>query len=277
MILARLFQCWRDRLRPRLHWLRARPRMHVLERWEGTARLGPAIAIFAHFDPHGDISGETISYLRALAESGFSVVLVSNSGQLSDSARLAALPLCAAILIRRNIGLDFAAWHDAMQALELPRAETEMLLLVNDSMHGPFWPLGPTLARMDFARADIWGLTESAEVAPHLQSYFLAAGPVALRSPAWASFWRRVRPLRDKTALIRLFEIGFSTAMRRAGLRLAPLFPTPLDGSNPTLARWRGLLNAGFPFVKRELVRTNPLRDPMVSQWREIVEDIRRR
>ncbi len=277
MILARLRRFWRDRLRPHLHWLCARPGTHVLERWEGAARLGPAVAIFAHFDPRGEISDETISYLRALADSGFSVVLVSNSEQLTDSARLAAMSLCAAILVRRNLGLDFAAWHDALRALDLPRVETEMLLLANDSLHGPFWPLGPLLARVDFTRADIWGLTENAEVAPHLQSYFLLAGPVALRSPSWAAFWRGVRPLRDKFALIRLFEIGFSTTMRRAGLRLAPLFPTPMDGRNPTLARWRGLLEAGFPFVKRELVRTNPLRDPMVSQWREIVEEIRRR
>jgi hypothetical protein len=40
---------------------------------------------------------------------------------------------------------------------------------------------------------------------------------------------------------------------------------------NPTHDLWRQLLDAGFPFIKRELVRDNPARVADAEEWREVV------
>ncbi len=37
--------------------------------------------------------------------------------------------ICAAVIVRRNIGYDFGAWRDALDFLGLPRAETEEIIL----------------------------------------------------------------------------------------------------------------------------------------------------
>ena len=40
---------------------------------------------------------------------------------------------------------------------------------------------------------------------------------------------------------------------------------------NPTSDFWRQLLDAGFPFLKRELLRLNPGKVGDLADWREVV------
>jgi hypothetical protein len=42
---------------------------------------------------------------------------------------------------------------------------------------------------------------------------------------------------------------------------------------NPTADLWRQLLQSGFPFIKRELLRDNPGRVEDVGDWVDVVRD----
>jgi lipopolysaccharide biosynthesis protein len=188
-------------------------------------------------------------------------------------------PICAAVLVRRNIGLDFCAWREGLELFGLPRDNTESLLLANDSVYGPLQPLAPLLARIVTGDADVWGLTDSEQIRFHLQSYFLAVGATAMRSDAWRRFWDGVRPFPSKHLMIRRYEIGLTQSLTRAGLRCRAVWPIadmalPNRASrtvNPTHDLWRQLLDAGFPFIKRELVRDNPARIADAAEWRKVV------
>ena len=237
--------------------------------------LGPRVVVLCHFDPEGAVRDDLMTYLAELAACGFAVVVVSN-GQLDNLASSRLRRLCTAVLERRNLGYDFGAWRDAMETLGLPRPDTECLLLANDSVYGPFAPLRPVLDRIDFARADVWSMTDSREIGYHLQSYFLAFGAAALRHKTWRDFWRSVRPVPSKQWTIRHCEIGLSRHLGRAGLRMAALFSTTeFNGAgppiNPCIGLWRELLAAGDPFLKRELLRDNPADDRGVDAWRNSV------
>jgi lipopolysaccharide biosynthesis protein len=149
----------------------------------------------------------------------------------------------------------------------------------------------------------------------HLQSYFLVFGPLALRHPAWAAFWARVRPVQSKEWIIRHYEVGLTQVLLRAGLRCRAIWPyaelvkrvdpewvvarededeaasDPIvsmrknharfirDSAvlrrplNPTADLWRQLLLSGFPFVKRELLRSNPTNVNDVTDWRDVVRN----
>ena len=164
--------------------------------------LGPKVCVFAHFDPAGEVRDDVRRHLRALAAAGFSVVFASNAGTLTAEALAALQTVCAGILVRRNVGLDFGAWREALDWLQLPRAGTELVLLVNDSVYGPFRPLDDLLAKLDFTAADAWSCTDSGQIAPHLQSYWLAFGPTVIQSETWRRFWAGVRPVWSKRILI---------------------------------------------------------------------------
>ena len=186
--------------------------------------LGPRVALFCHFDRRGEIRPHTRRYIEALCAEGFSVVLVSNSGHLAAPSRAWAEERVARIILRRNIGYDFAAWRDGLLRLGLPTAETELLVIANDSVYGPFGPLGPLLSRMDFGAADAWGMTETWQIRYHLQSYFVAFGRRAMTSDAFGAFWRGVRDVRSKWWVVRTYEVGLTQALLAAGLRCRALW-----------------------------------------------------
>lgn len=282
----------------------------ILERWNGLQDLASAtkVAVFSHFDAQGALHDFVAFYLRQLAEAGFTVIFVSNAPSLPEETIFRLRPWCGLILRRANIGYDFGAYKDGIALI--PDLHTlELLLLVNDSVYGPFHPLKDLVARMDLS-ADVWGCTDSGERHHHLQSYFLLFGRPALRSAGFAQFWARFRYVNSKYWIISRGEIGLSRQLSAGGLRCQALFPHRTaasafhralqDGSNLrieslnpaqrafyhrlifTINRglpvngthffWDYLITRqGCPFLKRELLRDNPERVPFIRYWEKVV------
>jgi hypothetical protein len=258
--------------------------------------VGPDVAVFVHYDSGRRVRPYVLAYLQALRQAGFAIAFASNAGHVIEADAEQLRGVCAAIVMRRNVGYDFAAMRDAIQCLGLPHANTDRLLIVNDSVYGPLRPIDEMLSQVDFARADVWGATDSWQERYHLQSFFLVFGRKALTSRAWRAFWNQVRDVDDKAYVISKYEVGLTQRLLAAGLSCAALFPysmlvADVDDSlvevedsktdpmanarriqsmrirhaaaesrplNPTADLWRQLLLAGFPFIKRELLRANP-------------------
>jgi len=229
---------------------------------------GPDVAILCHYDRDGVLRSDTLRYLRELHAAGFWIAVVSNGTPVGPEGVAALRDVAGALLTRRNIGVDFSAWRMAMRRLGLPRPETNRILLINDSVYGPVLPLGPLLARM--SGADLWGMTDSGQRDWHLQSYFLLAGPRLIHAPLWRRFWRGVVPLPFRRWTVGRYEIGLSQRVAAAGLTARALFPHMKPG-NPTLNDWRALLEAGYPFLKRELLRDNPTGETDLDMWQSAV------
>ncbi len=198
----------------------------ILQMWPGVdVELGKDVALFVHFDRRGKLADHVITYVRALHDQGFSVVFVTNSGRQDHDSLNALKPLCRAVVVRRNVGYDFGAVREMLDLLALPRAETQRLLIANDSVYGPLVPMTDMFARVDFDVADLWGATESWQHRYHLQSYFLLAGRRAMTSGAWHRFWKGVRPVSSKQWAINRYEMGLTQDLLRAGLRCRALWP----------------------------------------------------
>lgn len=199
----------------------------VVEDWrQPGAGLDDDVALFVHYDPDGKVNAHTRRFVSELADTGRSVIFVTNSGRLLEEDKRFLRIHCAAVLVRRNIGYDFGAWRDGLETLSLPRENTRSILLVNDSIIGPFDEIQKLMDSIDHQDADVWGITESWQLGYHLQSFFLSCGPAAIRSKAWRDFWRSVKPVPSKDWIVRRYEVGFTKCLSGAGLRCEPLFPT---------------------------------------------------
>lgn len=233
------------------------------------------LCIFAHFDAGGGVAPYVLYHLDKLREVSDRLVVASNS-PVSGAAREAVAPLADRILERPNTGFDFAAWRDALADEDMSRWRT--VLLVNSSMIGPLRPLFPVLDAMEARRCDFWGFTWHAEIAPHLQSYFLAFRAPVVRSAAWREFWSSVRDEADKKALIRDYEVGLTRFFESRGFAAdSYIAPMRFDGPGrfawqrraSLLPKWRKvdrnhadltmfaapeLVAAGMPYVKASLV-----------------------
>jgi hypothetical protein len=202
-----------------------RGRRHIVSAWpENQVTLGPQVALFVHYDKRGAVRPQVLHYLRELQKNGRDVVFITNSGRLAPDGEVALREICAAVMVRRNIGYDFGAWADALKYFGLPCANTKEIIFANDSMFGPMLPLSGVLRRLDYNKADIWGLTDSWQICYHLQSFFLAFGPDALRSEQFKKYWNSVRPVPMKSFIIKAYEVGLTQTMIEAGLRCAALW-----------------------------------------------------
>ena len=91
-----------------------------------------------------------------------------------------------------------------------------------------------------------------------MQSYFVGYRNGVLADRVLNRFWKGIRHEADKNHVIQRNEIGVSSLLRQEGYVLSSAFRGDQVGSahgNPTIMGWRRLLDVGFPFVKREIVR----------------------
>src|SRR5262249_24948005 len=86
-------------------------------------------------------------------------------------------------------------------------------------VYGPIVPLSGLLDQLDFTAADVWGASDSWQHRYHLQTYFIAFGPMAIKHPAFAEFWRNVRNVRSKGAAVHHYEIKLTHRLQASGLR----------------------------------------------------------
>lgn len=256
-----------------------------------------AVAVMVQYSPSGQVSEMVLRQIAEYRALGFAVVLVSNSPSFPEESWKAVQVDAALVVHRRNRGLDFGAWKDLVPVALERWPGAEELLLVNDSVLGPIRPLGPVMEAIRAEGAGFFGMVETIQGGPHLQSWFtLARGTAAVRDAAAFLAW--FRPSRSKWKIVQRGELRMALAMRAAGHRVGAVFgyerlldlalgdpaeraylsravPFPITREallrrplNPAHHLWRVLAGpAGCPFIKTELVRRNPWRLPEVEAW----------
>jgi hypothetical protein len=286
----------------------------ILATWPGAdphADCGKA-AVYVSFDKWGLLADYVVAQVAELARAGRRVIFISTSPKLmpQDVARL--LPYVREVVHRRNVGHDFGAYKDGIARLG-PLAGLDSLVLMNDSCYGPFGGLARVEAAAAASGADLFGITESWSIRYHLQTYYVRIGARALNAPAFAAFWRSLLPSQPRSMVITNGEIRFTQILLKAGMTASVLCPYAdaarraasaaqnlllandaampawqasylkhllnciLDGTplNPTHSFWDVLLTeCGAPFVKRELLRHNPVRIPGVSLWEHVLANL---
>lgn len=280
-----------------------------------------SFALYAHYNPLGRVSSMVLSQLEILRCQGFSIHFVSMS-PLVEATDLQRLKECTdRIITRPSFGRDFGAWRAVWLNHRARMAQAHEVLLVNDSLLGPLYPLDPIFKVIRSGEPGVYGLTDSPDVLPHLQSYFLYfRGSRALGaldyflSSLKLSAHKRTMVERGELGLARflgslgvpMFTLYSYTDLEQALLAdplaletllwaypLIPLdqFPPPAGDSegwprlrrrleqvltvtslNPTHYFYRILLEQfGYPFIKTELLLSNPAALGTLRTWASLV------
>jgi lipopolysaccharide biosynthesis protein len=237
------------------------------------------LAILAHFDIHGRVDAYVLAYIRELAACGFDVALISTCAHLEPHDLAEVRKSCCVVATRTNRGIDFGSWKVGLKAVT-DWQTYERLLLVNDSVFGPLFPLAPLLAKAEDLNVGLVGLTDSPEFTPHLQSYFLLFNLEQRGAASFvADYFNRVRLLGGKQNAIWAYEVRLAPCADAAGLTWRALFPAreqanykPGAAFNPTHDSWDTLISAhAFPFLKRELLTRNPKHIANTASWPQVV------
>jgi lipopolysaccharide biosynthesis protein len=251
--------------------------------------------VFAHFDAQGVIDDYVLHALRCFRPD-FDIICFSSTADLSvEQCRRAGI-YADIVLQRPNVGYDFLSWREGFMAL--PNVDYEKIVFANDSCYGPCSDLSKFWNRVADLDADLWGASLNHQFRPHVQSNFMGFEHRLLESGFARRFWQSVEVEPDKFRLIMRFEVGLSAAVEKAGFRiggvvdlgaieqvvrervLADNLLTIGNGAgladakkadearrlilsdpcpNPTQLYWGEALRRGYPFVKVEVLRDNPL------------------
>lgn len=254
---------------------------------------GGLLVFFAHYDPQDLVDEYVRYYLEKLHALGAVILFVSGSPEMKLDAAKTIAPYCAGIYTRRTLALDFGSWHLAWcicRSRGWRLSQFRQLLLANDSVYGPLFDLGEMLPGL--TGADMYGVTENREIAPHLQSYFLLWDLNDRTLAFLNTFWTNFRYIVDKEKLVARCEVGLSELARAKGLKMKAYIsaetaqqvvrqnPTRqysnllLEGDSSYIVYlWDGLIEQlRFPFLKTALVRRNPWRSQTIADWRSLLE-----
>ena len=203
-----------------------RLRNQVRGSWQGAdpLRASHYEAVYVHYDRHGVIHDYVLEQMRALVAAGFRITFVSNAASFTHNNVTQIAGFCRQILWRRNVGHDFGAYKDGIHAIG-DFDQVERLLLTNDSIYGPLYPLTNILAAIDPVNTDFWGISDSWEYCYHIQSYFMIFLQGSLQSSAFRQFWQKFPYVNEKHWIIQRGEIGLSQLLIQHKLRPNVLAP----------------------------------------------------
>lgn len=228
-------------------------------------RIDPAeadeLCLFVTHAPTPALKQHVVDHVNSLIDENVAVILVVNTDHHASEFSLGPdfASRLRGLLVRQNVGFDFAGWAHALGLLPhgMPRRR---LYFVNDSIVGPIDRAlyRTTLERIRRSKADMIGLTLNTKPKPHLQSFYLVFNERLFKSPLFANVMGNVLNLPSKNAVIDAYEIQLTGYFQEHGFRCEAIFPTLTRDdlmTNDTFYHWDRLVKIGFPFVKTNVLQ----------------------
>jgi hypothetical protein len=272
------------------------------------------LAIFAEYCRPNTDSTQVEQTIKVLIEHGWKVLRVKAVDDLTSSlyetedSQISEEHLPYWAIVRSNLGHDFGSWRTGLDwaALQGILSNCTRLMFLNDSIRNWDSCLADVVQRLD-PSIDMMSLTESLEILPHGQSYFMVFSERAIRHPCFMNFWETYNLDGDRQYAVLCGEIRLSAMFARhnlsrgsvvsyAALKYAfkrrckveqtteqgVLTEGPLSRANilfalnsgvnlnPVSMFWRELiLDFNLPIAKNSLIDAEP---PLLQDANEIVE-----
>lgn len=207
--------------------------------------------LVAAYDPTGvgTVDASLILYVRALAQHGDVVVFMDNDAPDSELKKLA--PFVRHVDAKRHGEYDFGSYKRAYiwARDNLGLTHYDFVYLVNDSVYGPLYDIGPILDRMECLDTDAFGMAYKVHRSrPHIESWFMGFRPSVFDTSWFDEFVTSITKLPSKGDVIARYENGLTQTLRQAGYTTDGLYHVRGRG---TYNRVAGLYRAGMPFIKK--------------------------
>lgn len=171
--------------------------------------------IFAFYDRMGILDFHTIESLRKYS-SLFSIVFVSDCKIRNEDKK--KINFVEKIISKEHNEMDFGSWKLGLNFLRNKKVEN--LLLVNDSIVGPFIEIKEIIDQMKEEKVDFWGITSAGSKSDfHIQSYFMFFKKKCLTSPFFINFFLNIKKQKSKADLVKNYEIGLTQGLISYGMK----------------------------------------------------------
>lgn len=181
------------------------------------------------------------------------------------------------IYYRENIGLDVGGFKDALTKFVgwSKVLSFDELVLINDSIFGPFCPMKDIFRVMDNRSVDFWGLTGHGEYmgedlgafSEHIQSFFIATRSSMLHSSEFRNYWEDMPYYISYRQTVREHEMRFTPYF--FGLGYTYGFLADMEKNNSMkpannycqyrMIPYELIKKHNFPFLKKQQIAENRL------------------
>ena len=213
------------------------------------------VILYASYQTGENLPGYVQFALKHLAETDFTVVLLTNKRPLSAETMKFLEDNGIKLYLTENHGFDFGMWRRFLKDLANGRNNLvefnsiTRLLLVNDSIVYFQNNFADFIRRAEASTADVVSLTQNDEVRPHLQSFFLY-----LKQEALGAFYLHLLETPEQETfydVVSRLEIGMANVFEEAEIKTASLYSTHL----PAMFAYPELIAQGGGFIKRKLLQ----------------------
>ncbi len=212
------------------------------------------LAIFASYDSKNTVPQYVVTYLNELNKVADIIFVADNT--LNNDEQKKISPYIIHCIAQKHGEYDFGSYKRGYSyALEHNLlSKYDDLILCNDSVFGPFYPLNEIIDKMNAQNFDFWGMFKhlaSGRVEEHVQSYFIYLKNKAAHSEELKNFLLNVKKEKNKHDIIKKYEMGLSQTLLEAGFRCGGLFQDKKNAPHGKQAMEMIIL--GFPFLKKSL------------------------
>ena len=196
--------------------------MHTLEaiKTSKPTRLG----IYCFYDKNGRAAKFIDVFLAELSKYVTDLVVVAN-GACSSQAKTMFSQYTDHIIVRENVGLDAAAYKQAMLELGWKKLqEYDEVICLNDTVMGPVYPFSEMFSKMDAKPLDFWGITAyeggtfaDEEVPTHLQAYWHAYRRSLVSSKEFQHYWEEMPIMTNYAEVTHKHEMYFTPHFEELG------------------------------------------------------------
>ena len=213
------------------------------------------IILYASYQTGDTLPGYVQFALKHLAETDFTVVLLTNRRPLSAETMSFLEDNGIMLYLTENHGFDFGMWRRFLKDAAggwnsvADLNSISRLLLVNDSIVYFQNNFAEFIRHAECNTADVISLTENDEVRPHLQSFFLY-----LKQEALGAFYLHLLETPEQETfydVVHRLEIGMADIFEEAEVRTAALYCT----NQRALFAYPELIAQGAGFIKRKLLQ----------------------
>lgn len=191
-------------------------------------------AVYVFYDKNGKADRYCDVFLKGLKkEVEFLQVIVN--GEIDDSSYNRLEAIADDILVRPNEGYDVTAYKTGILKPGFEKlAGFDEVIICNDTLYGPLYPLNEMFEKMNSTDVDFWGLTnfhgvgfdpfgtvEYGYLPKHIQSFFMVFRRSLVESSEFQNFWSKFPVVNGYEQAIGLFEASFTKRFEDYGFKWA--------------------------------------------------------
>lgn len=186
--------------------------------------------IYAFYDAGGIADRYVVYFLNDFSRNVDRLIIVVN-GSLNEEGRKAFERFTDEIIVRENKGFDIWAYKTGIDSLGWDSlSQFDELVLANNTVFGPLFPLKKMFDEMAEKQVDFWGITRHYEnktdlfgtnpyhcIPEHIQSYFLVFRNSILQAKIFQGYWSSCPEMRTYSEACGLFETYITRFLSEAG------------------------------------------------------------